>query len=114
MATSTASPIANDTDAAGKVPIVFPSFELIGACMATRPPATHVARTGPHFSITWPRASSGPRRCPRPAAGRARTPRPPPPPPPPPRAPPPLLVAPTGDRRGAAGRGARAAPPPGG
>src|SRR4051794_9832757 len=43
IATSTASPIANDTEAAAKVPIDLPSIELIGACIPTRPPATTVA-----------------------------------------------------------------------
>src|SRR4051812_25493715 len=43
MATSTASPIANETEAAANVPIDLPSTELIGACIPTRPPATTVA-----------------------------------------------------------------------
>src|SRR4051812_37865373 len=43
ISTSTASPIANETEAAAKVPIDLPSTELIGACMPTRPPATTVA-----------------------------------------------------------------------
>src|SRR3954453_11930782 len=45
IATSTASPMAKETDAAAKVPIDFPSTELIGACIPTRPPATTVAVT---------------------------------------------------------------------
>src|SRR5438094_5102332 len=43
MATSTPSPIANETETAAKVPTDLPSIELIGACMPTRPPATTVA-----------------------------------------------------------------------
>src|SRR5436190_11879820 len=43
IATRTARPMANDTDAAAKVPIDLPSIELLGACMPTRPPATTVA-----------------------------------------------------------------------
>src|SRR4051794_36421097 len=45
IATSTASPIANETEAAAKVPIDLPSTELIGACIPTSPPATTVAVT---------------------------------------------------------------------
>src|SRR3954454_11694597 len=43
IATRTARPMANDTDAAAKGPVDLPSIELIGACMPTRPPATTVA-----------------------------------------------------------------------
>src|SRR5688500_2614935 len=53
MATRTANPIANETDAAANVPTDFPRVELIGACSATRPPATTVARTGNHFSTLF-------------------------------------------------------------
>src|SRR3954471_826625 len=43
IATSTARPIANETEAAANVPTDLPSIELIGACIPTRLPATTVA-----------------------------------------------------------------------
>ena len=68
MASRIAVPIRNEIDAAAKDPAAFPSLELIGACMATSPPAMAVRTTatplstGPHLAASQfsPRSSLQP------------------------------------------------------
>src|SRR4051795_1542824 len=56
MIASRTVPIANETNAAWKVPMFLPRWELIGACSAIRPPTAAVRRTAAPRSIS----ASGP------------------------------------------------------